>query len=152
MERQLAVRGLDRHQLGRDEFLQEVGRWREEKGGVILDQLAQLGASLDWSRTQFTLSPQFVKAVNTAFTRLMDGGLIYRAEKLVNWSPALSSAISDMEVTHVQVGGGEAYEVPGWDRPVQLGVMGWTASRSGPGPPPSQGGALTGCSAPSRSY
>ena len=123
MERQLAVRGLDRHQLGRDEFLEEVGRWREEKGGVILDQLAQLGASLDWSRTQFTLSPQFVKAVNTAFTRLMDGGLIYRAEKLVNWSPALSSAISDMEVTHVQVGGGEAYEVPGWDRPVQLGVM-----------------------------
>ena len=123
VERQLAVRGLDRHSMGRQEFLEEVGRWKEEKGGVILDQLAQLGASLDWSRTQFTLSPQFVKAVNTAFIRLMDAGLIYRGEKLVNWSPALRTALSDMEVTHVQVEGGESYEVPGWDKPVQLGVM-----------------------------
>ena len=123
MERRLAGRGLDRHSLGRAKFLQEVETWREEKGGVILDQLAQLGASLDWTRTQFTLGPQFVEAVNTAFIKLMDAGLIYRGEKMVNWSPVLGSAISDMEVTHVQVGGGEWYEVPGCDHPVQLGVM-----------------------------
>ena len=109
VERQLAGRGLDRHGMGRAKFLQEVERWRAEKGGVILDQLAQLGASLDWTRTQFTLNPQFVEAVNTAFIKLMDAGLIYRGEKMVNWSPVLGSAISDMEVTHVRVGGGEWY-------------------------------------------
>ena len=54
MERQLAVRGVTRHDLGRDKFISEVEKWREEKGGIILDQLKQLGASLDWSREQVT--------------------------------------------------------------------------------------------------
>lgn len=97
--------------------------WREEKGGVILDQLRQIGASLDWSRTQFTMSQDFKIAVDTAFIRLMDAGLLYRAERLVNWSPHLRSAISDMEVTHLEVGGGQVFNVPGIERPVQFGLM-----------------------------
>ena len=123
MERQLAARGLDRHQLGREQFVAEVEKWKEEKGGIILDQLKQMGASLDWSRTQFTMSPEFQKAVNTAFIKLMDAGLVYRAEKLVNWSPHLRSAISDMEVTHIEVEGGQMFDVPGSPDPVQFGVM-----------------------------
>ena len=59
MERQLAARGQTRHSLGREKCLEEVEKWREEKGGVILDQLRQMGASLDWSRTQFTMSKEF---------------------------------------------------------------------------------------------
>ena len=123
VEKQLAARGEDRHALGRDKFVAEVESFREEKGGVILEQLQQLGASLDWSRTQFTMSPEFRTAVNTAFIRLMEAGLLYRAERLVNWCPQLGSAISDMEVTHVEVSPGQMFDVPGWDRPVQLGVM-----------------------------
>ena len=90
---------------------------------MILDQLRQMGASLDWSRTQFTMSQEFRTAVDTAFIRLMDAGLLYRAERLVNWSPHLRSAISDMEVTHLEVSGGQVFDVPGSERPVQFGLM-----------------------------
>ena len=119
----MAAKGVSRHELGRDKFLAEVDSWKQEKGGIILEQLKQLGASLDWSREQFTMSPEFKLAVNTAFIKLMDAGLIYRAEQLVNWSPLLRSAISDMEVTHIEVEGGGVYDVPGCHTPVQLGTM-----------------------------
>ena len=119
----MAARGVSRHELGRDKFLAEVESWKQEKGGIILEQLKQLGASLDWSREQFTMSPEFKQAVNTAFIKLMDAGLIYRAEQLVNWSPLLRSAISDMEVTNIEVEGGGVYDVPGCHTPVQLGTM-----------------------------
>lgn len=123
VERQLAAKGLTRHDLGREKFVEEVGKWKDEKGGKILGQLEELGASLDWSKDQFTMSPQFQRAVNSAFIKLMDGGLIYRGEQMVNWSPELRSAISDMEVTHVEVGERTHFDVPGYDKPVQFGVM-----------------------------
>jgi len=123
VERQLAAKGLTRHDLGRDKFVEEVSKWKEEKGGKILGQLEELGASLDWSRDQFTMNPHFQRAVSSAFIKLMDGGLIYRGEQLVNWSPELRSAISDMEVTHVEVEGRTLFDVPGYDKPVQFGVM-----------------------------
>jgi len=123
VERQLAARGINRHQLGREKFVSEVEAWKDEKGGAILDQLKQLGASLDWSRTQFTISDNFKKAVDTAFVKLMDAGLLYRAEKLVNWSPCLQSALSDMEVTHIEIEPHQMFDVPGFNKPVELGVM-----------------------------
>ena len=76
-----------------------MSSWQREKGSSITSQLCELGASLDWSREQFTLSPQFREAVETAFIRLFDRGLVYRSQhQLVNWCPGLQSAISDMEV------------------------------------------------------
>jgi valyl-tRNA synthetase len=120
----LASRGLSRHELGREQFLAEVAVWQAEKGGRILDQLCELGASLDWSRAQSTLSPAFRAAVDTAFIRLFEQGLIYRSEQqLVNWCPDLQSAISDIEVDHVKVEGRTEVEVPGYDQLVTFGVM-----------------------------
>jgi len=123
VERHLAAKGLTRHDLGREDFIEEVGKWKNEKGSKILGQLEELGASLDWSKDQFTMSPQFQKAVNSAFIKLLDAGLIYRDKQLVNWSPELRSAISDMEVTHVDVEERTFFDVPGYDNPVQFGVM-----------------------------
>ena len=123
VERQLVARGLDRAMLGREEFLAEVERWREESGGRILEQLQELGASLDWSREQFTLSPKFSRAVTAAFTQLMERGLLYRSEQLVNWVPALQSTIADMEVDHLELAGPTELSLPGWQQPVQFGVI-----------------------------
>lgn len=123
MEKLLASKGVSRHDIGREKFVDEVGRWKEEKGGEILKQLEKLGLSLDWSRDQFTMSPRFQTAVNTAFIKLLDAGLIYRGEQLVNWSSELRTAISDIEVTHVDVPGKTLFEVPGYDELVEFGVM-----------------------------
>ncbi|VDM71689.1 unnamed protein product [Strongylus vulgaris] len=95
-------RGLSRHDLGRDRFIQEVWKWKHEKGGVIYDQLRKLGASVDWDRACFMMDPKMVRAVTEAFVRMHESGTIYRSNRLVNWSCALRSAISDIEVkSHV---------------------------------------------------
>ncbi|CAL8297187.1 unnamed protein product [Lota lota] len=94
-----------RQDLSREEFLQEVWTWKSQKGDEIYQQLRRLGASLDWSRACFTMDQGFSKAVTEAFVRLCDSGLIYRSEALVNWSCALESAISDIEVTSVSTFG-----------------------------------------------
>uniref|UniRef100_H3CK65 Valine--tRNA ligase, mitochondrial n=1 Tax=Tetraodon nigroviridis TaxID=99883 RepID=H3CK65_TETNG len=115
--------GKRRQDFSRQEFLQEVWKWKEEKGEQIYQQLRSLGASLDWSRACFTLDPGFSGAVTEAFVRLCDAGLIYRAESLVNWSCALESAISDIEVDSRELPGPTLISVPGYETQVEFGRM-----------------------------
>ncbi|XP_072303922.1 valine--tRNA ligase, mitochondrial isoform X1 [Eucyclogobius newberryi] len=121
--RLLRETGKKRQNLSREEFLQEVWKWKNEKGDEIYHQLRQMGASLDWTRACFTMDPGFSRAVTEAFVRLCDSGLIYRAEALVNWSCALQSAISDIEVDSKELSGRTLLPVPGYDRPVEFGTM-----------------------------
>jgi valyl-tRNA synthetase len=98
IERQLAEEGSSKEQLGRAGFEVRVEQWYAEYGGRILKQMRALGFSLDWSRTRFTLDPQYVRAIRTAFKSLYDEGLIYRGPRIVNWCPRCRSAISDEEI------------------------------------------------------
>ena len=101
----LATEGRRRRDYDREEFLAKVWAWKEEYGGRILGQMRRLGESADWTRERFTMDAGLSRAVGTIFKRLYDDGLIYRAERLVNWSPALQSAISDIEVEYRDVDG-----------------------------------------------
>jgi valyl-tRNA synthetase len=103
VERALAAQGLDREQLGRDEFVRRVWEWREEYGGTIIEQLKRLGASCDYEDERFTLDDDYVRAVQHVFVALYDKGLIYRDRYLVNWDPGSRSAISDLEVEEREV-------------------------------------------------
>ncbi len=98
VERQLAAQGLDRHDLGREAFLDKVWEWKEESGGTITRQIRRLGSSVDWSRERFTMDDGMSAAVQEAFVRLHEDGLIYRGKRLVNWDPKFHTAISDLEV------------------------------------------------------
>jgi valyl-tRNA synthetase len=98
VERQLEAEGTNRHELGREAFIERVWQWKEESGGTITRQLRRLGSSLDWSRERFTMDPGMSAAVQEVFIRLHREGLIYRGQRLVNWDPALHTAISDLEV------------------------------------------------------
>jgi valyl-tRNA synthetase len=100
VEKQLAAQGLSRHDLGREKFVEKVWNWKEESGGAILDQMKRLGDSVDWSREAFTMDAGLSKAVLTIFKRLYDAGLIYRAERIINWCPRCLTALSDIEVEH----------------------------------------------------
>ena len=93
--------GKTRHDLGRDKFLEKVWEWKAESGGTITQQLRRMGASVDWSRERFTMDDGFYTAVQEAFVRLYDDGLIYRGKRLVNWDPKLHTAISDLEVESI---------------------------------------------------
>ena len=106
VERRMAAAGEpDRHAIGREAFVEKVWEWKAESGGSILGQMERLGDGVDWSRERFTLDEGLSRAVATVFKKMFDDGLIYRAERLVNWSPALRSAISDIEVDHAEVEG-----------------------------------------------
>jgi len=98
VERQLEAKGVSRHDLGRDKFIDKVWEWKVESGGKITQQLRRLGASPDWSRERFTMDDGFYKAVQEVFIKLHKEGLIYRGKRLVNWDPKLHTAISDLEV------------------------------------------------------
>jgi valyl-tRNA synthetase len=98
VERELRKEKKTRHDLGREKFLEKVLAWREEKGGIILEQLRRLGASCDWSRTQFTMDPAYSRAVLTVFVDLFRKGRIYRGKRMVNWCPGSLTALSDEEV------------------------------------------------------
>ncbi len=98
VERRLAAEGTDRHQLGRERFLDKVWEWKAESGGTITQQLRRMGSSVDWSRERFTMDDGLSNAVREVFVRLHSEGLIYRGKRLVNWDPALHTAISDLEV------------------------------------------------------
>ncbi|MFQ5328560.1 MAG: valine--tRNA ligase [Thermodesulfobacteriota bacterium] len=100
VERMMAKEGLNRHDLGREKFIERVWKWKEESGGTIINQLKRLGASCDWSREQFTMSPELTKAVREVFVRLYEEGLIYRDSRLINWCPRCFTALSDIEVEH----------------------------------------------------
>nr|WP_166640807.1 valine--tRNA ligase [Amycolatopsis sp. SID8362] len=105
MERQLAKEGTTRREMGREKFLERVWEWKTEYGGQILNQMRRLGDSVDWSRERFTLDDGLSRAVQVMFKRLYDDGLIYRAERLINWSPSMRSGLSDAEVKHKDVEG-----------------------------------------------
>jgi valyl-tRNA synthetase len=100
VEKQLAASGVSRHDLGREEFVKRVWKWKEESGGAILGQMKRLGDSVDWSRERFTMDQGLSDAVLTIFKQLFDAGLIYRAEKIINWCPRCLTALSDIEVEH----------------------------------------------------
>ncbi|NEW29069.1 valine--tRNA ligase [Nocardia cyriacigeorgica] len=105
VEKQLAVDGKTKEDFGRELFIQKVWDWKRESGGAIQWQMRALGDSVDWSRDRFTMDEGLSRAVQTMFKRLFDAGLIYRAERLVNWSPELRTAISDIEVKYEDVDG-----------------------------------------------
>jgi valyl-tRNA synthetase len=100
VEKQLAAQGLSRHDLGREKFVEKVWEWKAESGGAILGQMKRLGDSVDWSREAFTMDEGLSVAVLTIFKRLYDQGLIYRAERIINWCPRCLTALSDIEVEH----------------------------------------------------
>jgi len=105
VEKQLAAQGISRHDLGRETFIEKVWEWKSESGGMILDQMKRLGDSVDWSRERFTMDPGLSDAVVTIFKRLYDDGLIYRAERIINWCPRCLTALSDIEVEHFDIDG-----------------------------------------------
>ncbi|MBN9743808.1 valine--tRNA ligase [Amycolatopsis sp. A1MSW2902] len=100
VERQLAGEGLSRHDLGREKFVERVWEWKAEYGGKILGQMKRLGDGVDWSRERFTMDENLSKAVQTVFKNFYDAGLIYRAERIINWCPRCQTALSDIEVDH----------------------------------------------------
>jgi valyl-tRNA synthetase len=125
VERQLAQSGAneDRRSMGREEFLKRVWAWKEESGGMIMNQLRRLGASCDWSRERFTMDEGLSAAVLKVFVQLYKEGLIYKDKRLVNWDPHFETAISDLEVENREVNGhfwhfkyplenGETYQFP----------------------------------------
>lgn len=105
VERQLATQGKTRHDLGREEFIKRVWDWKAESGGAILGQMKRLGDSVDWSRERFTMDPGLSRAVLTIFKKLFDAGLIYRAERIINWCPRCLTALSDIEVDYQEIDG-----------------------------------------------
>lgn len=109
VEKQLAVEGLSRHDLGREAFVQRVWDWKERYGSEIIDQLRALGCSCDWSRQRFTLDEGLSHAVREVFVKLYSEDLIYRGAYLVNWCPRCETAVSDLEVEHEDIDGGLYY-------------------------------------------
>ncbi|GIJ57654.1 valine--tRNA ligase [Virgisporangium aurantiacum] len=105
VERQLAGEGVSRHDLGREKFVERVWQWKAESGGKILGQMKRLGDSVDWSRERFTMDEGLSRAVLTIFKKLFEDGLIYRANRIINWCPRCLTALSDIEVEHYEEDG-----------------------------------------------
>ena len=103
VEKNLESEGVKKNQLGREKFIEEVWKWKEKSGGIILDQLKKLGCSCDWTRTRFTMDKDLSAAVIRVFVDLYNNKLIYKDKKLVNWDTQLQTAISDLEVNQKDV-------------------------------------------------
>ncbi|MBI9050204.1 MAG: valine--tRNA ligase [Anaerolineaceae bacterium] len=102
VEKMLIAQGTSREEIGREKFEATTWEWKHKYGGMISQQIKRLGASCDWDREHFTLDEQLSKAVREAFVRLYEKGLIYRGPRLINWSPGLKTAVSDLEVEYSQ--------------------------------------------------
>jgi len=100
VEKALAAEGRDRHQLGREKFIEAVWQWREKYGSAIINQLKRLGASCDWDRERFTMDEGLSRAVRKVFVELYDAGLIYRDNYIINWCHRCHTALADIEVEH----------------------------------------------------
>ena len=98
VERQLDQKGISKHELGREKFIEKVWEWKEESGGKITQQMRRLGSSPDWARERFTMDAGLSKSVTEVFVKLYQDGLIYRGKRLVNWDVTLQTAVSDLEV------------------------------------------------------
>jgi valyl-tRNA synthetase len=105
VEKKLAAEGLDRHQVGRDKFIEAVWEWRKEYGSAIINQLKRLGASCDWDRERFTMDEGLSRAVRKVFVQLYQEGLIYRGDYIINWCHRCHTALSDLEVEHEDIDG-----------------------------------------------
>ena len=103
VEQNLIKENLDKNKLGREAFIKRIWSWKEESGGIIIDQLKKLGCSCDWSRTRFTMDKDLSQAVVKVFVDLYNNKLIYKDKKLVNWDTQLKTAISDLEVNQKDV-------------------------------------------------
>ncbi len=103
VEKELARQGTSRQELGREAFVEKVWEWLREYGGVIMGQFRRLGASLDYSRERFTMDDDYIRAVMRFFVHLHERGWIYRANRIINWCPVCGTAISDLEVEHVEM-------------------------------------------------
>ncbi|KAK4332340.1 Valine--tRNA ligase, mitochondrial [Rhodotorula toruloides] len=116
VEKRLAkLEGLSRHDLGREKFLERCMAWKEEYQTRITNQICRLGVSCDWDRVAFTMNPQLSKAVAETFVRLHDDGIIYRANRLVNWCVAMNTTLSNLEVDQKVLTGRTQLPVPGYD-------------------------------------
>ncbi|QTA90888.1 valine--tRNA ligase [Desulfonema magnum] len=105
VEKKLASEGNDRHQLGREKFIETVWKWRKEYGGQIIHQLKRLGASCDWNRERFTMDEGLSRAVRKVFVQLYNEGLIYRGNYIINWCHRCHTALADLEVEHEEIDG-----------------------------------------------
>ena len=105
VEKKLAAEGTDRHQLGRDKFIEQVWQWRSKYGSAIINQLKRLGASCDWKRERFTMDDGLSKAVRKVFVKLYEDELIYRGNYIINWCHRCHTALADLEVEHEDVDG-----------------------------------------------
>ncbi len=105
VERQLAKEGIDRHKLGREKFLERMYKWVDACRDTITNQFKKLGVSCDWTRLRFTMDEVSTRAVRTTFKNLYDKGLIYRGERIINWCPRCGTALSDLEVEHIDLNG-----------------------------------------------
>ncbi len=125
VERELQKEGMSREELGRDDFVAQVWVWKEKSLARITRQMKSLGYSCDWSRERFTLDEGLSRAVRKVFVQLYDEGLIYRGERIINWSPGSRSAISDIEVEYEdEVGEMVHIEYPFVDGPLADGTTG----------------------------
>ncbi|MDR1101036.1 MAG: valine--tRNA ligase [Clostridiales bacterium] len=105
VEESLSEQGITRQDLGRDKFLDKVWEWKEQYGGRIMEQIKRLGASCDWSRLRFTMDEGYARAVRGVFVDLYEQGLIYRGNRIINWCPKCTTALSDTEVEHTEKNG-----------------------------------------------
>ena len=106
VERKLATeKNLSKNEIGRENFIEEIWKWKKHSGNTITNQMRRLGNSVDWETERFTMEDEFSDAVIKVFVKLYDEGLIYRGKKLVNWDPKLNTAISDLEVENKPVRG-----------------------------------------------
>lgn len=110
VERNLASKGINRHQLGREKFIEAVWEWREKYGSAIIKQLKRLGASCDWKRERFTMDDGLSKAVRKVFVQLYEEGLIYQGNYIINWCPRCMTALADLEVEY-QEHDGQIYHI-----------------------------------------
>jgi len=100
VEKDLALKKTDRHQIGREQFIKLVWEWREKYGGIIINQLKRLGSSCDWSRERFTMDEGLSRAVREVFVTLYKENLIYQGDYIINWCPRCHTALADIEVEH----------------------------------------------------
>eukprot|EP00933_Yihiella_yeosuensis_P020356 TRINITY_DN1632_c0_g2_i1.p1 TRINITY_DN1632_c0_g2~~TRINITY_DN1632_c0_g2_i1.p1 ORF type:complete len:1120 (+),score=296.43 TRINITY_DN1632_c0_g2_i1:194-3361(+) len=115
--------GLTRHDLGREKFLERVWDWKAKNGARICTQMRRIAASVDWTRERFTMDKMLGRAVEEAFIRFHEQGLIYRDNRLVNWCPHLRTALSDLEVDHEDIPGKTLLTIPGYSGKVEVGVL-----------------------------
>ena len=114
---------MTRHELGRDKFIDQVWNWKHTNGNVIYNQIRRLGASVDWQHEAFTMNDKLNLATTEAFVQLYNKGIIYRSNRLVNWSCTLRTAISSIEVEYIDLESSTMLNVPGYTHPIEFGVI-----------------------------